>query len=46
LKYRACERFKNFFLFEKLSYEKEIDLLAFEKIRIAEEIEQMKARIF
>lgn len=46
LKYRACERFKNFFLFENLDYQDEIDLLAFEKIRIKEEIEIMKARLF
>jgi len=38
---RACERFKDIELFEKLAnYEKQVEILAYEKIRIEEELEQ------
>jgi hypothetical protein len=41
LKMRACERFKDIELFEKLAnYEKQVEILAYEKIRIEEELEQ------
>lgn len=46
LKMRACERFKDIELFEKLAdYERQIEVLAYEKIRIEEELEQTVRKI-
>lgn len=46
LKFRACERWKDLSLFNRLDHDESIKLLSYEQIRIKEEAEMFAGRKF